>query len=108
MERMERNQEARLDALFAEYRAACPDPEASSNFMPGLWLKIEQRRRESVFVFRRLAQGFVMTAMALVLIMAVVIPRIQGDFVSLVSYTDVVDAEDGTDMAEVLMSGDSL
>ncbi len=33
-----------LDHLFERYRAALPDPEASVNFMPELWRKIEARQ----------------------------------------------------------------
>ena len=33
-----------LDHLFARYRTAVPDPEASVNFMPELWRKIEARQ----------------------------------------------------------------
>jgi len=33
-----------LDALFAQYREACADREASAHFMPQLWGKIEARR----------------------------------------------------------------
>jgi hypothetical protein len=32
-----------LDELFARYRAACPDVEPSTNFMPALWQRIEKR-----------------------------------------------------------------
>lgn len=30
--------------LFARYRAVCPDPEASKDFTPGLWARIDARR----------------------------------------------------------------
>jgi hypothetical protein len=33
-----------LDRLMVRYRAACPTPEPSANFMPGVWAKIEARR----------------------------------------------------------------
>ena len=39
-----KNYEHRLDRLFADYRAACPDPEPGANFMPTLWQRIEARR----------------------------------------------------------------
>ena len=47
----------RLNALWAEYREATPDPEAGPDFMPKLWHKIEARRVETTSVFRRLAQS---------------------------------------------------
>ena len=59
--------EERLDALLAAYRDACPDPEPSADFMPGLWRKIEAQRAFA-FTWRRLAQGIV-TAAALVRVM---------------------------------------
>ena len=62
--------EERLEALFRAYRAACPDPEASANFMPQLWQRIEGRRTFSFFV-RRMASGFVTAAVAATLLMAV-------------------------------------
>ena len=45
--------EDKLDALWAEYRAAFPDPESDANFMPMLWQKIESRRFDSTPIFRR-------------------------------------------------------
>ena len=38
------SQNPQLDALFAEYKAALPDPEATSGFMPQLWRRIATRR----------------------------------------------------------------
>ena len=64
--------EERLDALFSAYRKAYPDPEASANFMPQLWQKIEARERKST-VFTRLARNLVTAALALSSIMALVV-----------------------------------
>jgi hypothetical protein len=41
---MDFNLEANLDALFAEYREACPDIEPSANFTPNLWARIDAQR----------------------------------------------------------------
>ncbi len=38
----------KLDALWVEYRNACPDPEAGAGFMPGLWQRIEARRSSNL------------------------------------------------------------
>ena len=38
------DQNTELDHLFERYRTALPDPEASVNFMPELWRKIEGRQ----------------------------------------------------------------
>src|ERR1700681_4587153 len=80
--RMDRMKD-RLDALWVEYREATPDPEASPNFMPQLWQKIEARRVETTSVFRRLAQICVMATVALTLLMSVVlIPQLQSNEVA--------------------------
>lgn len=39
-----RNEEGKLDDLFRRYRAACPEPEISPEFMPSLWRRIEARQ----------------------------------------------------------------
>jgi hypothetical protein len=59
-----RGDEERLDALFRAYRDACPTPEASANFMPEVWAKIESRQRYT-FSFRRMANALVTAAVAL-------------------------------------------
>jgi len=56
--------EERLDVLFRAYRNACPTPEASANFMPDLWQRIEARQG-FLFSFRRLANALVPVAVAL-------------------------------------------
>ena len=38
---MRGNEDEKLDALFRAYRDASPDPEASVNFMPTLWARID-------------------------------------------------------------------
>ena len=63
---MRGNEDERLDALFAAYRDACPSPEASANFMPNLWARIESRQ-SLTFSFRRMANGFVTAALAVTL-----------------------------------------
>jgi hypothetical protein len=61
---MRGNEDEKLDALFRAYRNACPDPEASANFMPMLWARIESRQT-FLFSFRRMANAFVTAAVAL-------------------------------------------
>ena len=98
----------RLDALWAEYRDATPDPEASPNFMPQLWQKIEARRVETTSVFRRLAQICVMATVALALVMsAVLIPRSNNEEVFYSgTYVDILAAEHSNDYVEALPAGD--
>jgi hypothetical protein len=67
---VEKEDAAKLDALFRAYRNACPVPEASANFMPNLWAKIESRQTFT-FSFRRMAAGFVTAALALSLALGV-------------------------------------
>jgi hypothetical protein len=59
-----------LSALFAQYKAAFPDPEASANFMPELWRSIESRQNV-LLRMKRLTQVFVATAAAICLVFAV-------------------------------------
>ncbi|MGA2600510.1 MAG: hypothetical protein ABSH09_26385 [Bryobacteraceae bacterium] len=51
MERLDQE----LDSLFAAYRDAVPDPDASPDFMPRLWGRIEAQR-SFVYRLRRMAQ----------------------------------------------------
>ena len=84
----------KLDALWAEYRKACPDPEVSAGFMPGLWKRIEARRGSNGIVFRRLAQLCVGATLALtVLIGLVLIPRLEQAPMATTTYADALAAE---------------
>jgi hypothetical protein len=64
------NQE--LDHLFEQYRTALPDPEASVNFMPDLWRKIEARQFFLVRV-KKLTQVFVAAAAAICLLLGIIL-----------------------------------
>jgi len=70
MDSMRGNDEQRLDALFRAYRDACPIPEASANFMPNLWQRIEARQTYT-FSFRRMANALVTAAVALTIALGV-------------------------------------
>jgi hypothetical protein len=52
-----------LDRLFTQYREACGSPDATANFMPSLWTKIEARQNKNLF-FERIARTFVAATMA--------------------------------------------
>lgn len=76
---MEPNNEQRnshLDALFAQYKSAIPDPDASASFMPQLWRRIEARQN-TLFRIKRLTQFFVAAAAAICLLFATMlaVPR---------------------------------
>jgi hypothetical protein len=81
MSQMRGNDEERLDALFRAYRDACPTPEASANFMPNLWAKIESRQRFT-FSFRRMANAMATAAVALSLVLTLymALPRSNANY----------------------------
>ena len=54
--------DARLDQMFRAYREAFGDPDASANFMPDLWLKIEAREVSTNW-FGRVAKMLVAAAL---------------------------------------------
>jgi len=66
MEHDDRN--LQLTEWFAAYRQACPEPEASVNFMPELWAKIESRQA-STNLFGRMAKALVTAALAATVIL---------------------------------------
>ena len=73
---MRGNDDEELNVLFRAYRDACPDLEASANFMPTLWARIDSRQT-FLFSFRRMANAFVTAAVALSIALGVymTIPR---------------------------------
>jgi hypothetical protein len=97
MEQMDRDRtNDRLDPLWAEYRDACPDPEASAGFMPQMWQRIETRRNAiSSSWFRAWAQIWLATTVALTIVMGVIIiPRLQNPPAYQANYVDVLAAAD--------------
>ena len=109
MERMSQagNGDDRLDALFAEYREVFPDPEASADFTPKLWQKIEARRVETTWVFRRLAQVCVAATVALtILISTVLMPSADtSEAFYTGTYVDVLAADHAEDLTQVMPVG---
>ena len=63
MNPMRGSDDQELDALFRAYHDACVAPDASANFMPNLWARIESRQR-STFSFRRMANALTTAAVA--------------------------------------------
>jgi hypothetical protein len=108
MDRMEdKRGEDRLDALWAEYRQACPDPEPSANFIPQVWQRIESRRRATSSL-RHWAEACVMAALTLTLLIAAfLIPRYQRQPVYQSTYADVLAEADTLDYTLVLTGGDT-
>jgi hypothetical protein len=64
--------DAELSAWLAAYRDACPDPDPSANFMPGVWAKIEARQT-STTMFSRMAKALVTAALAATVILGLMI-----------------------------------
>jgi len=76
MNSMPGSDDQKLNALFQAYRDACAAPEASANFMPNLWARIESRQSFS-FVFQRMGNLLATAAVALSLMLGayMAIPR---------------------------------
>ncbi len=83
-------QSGELDHLFAGYRMAMQDPEASVNFMPELWRKIEARQFFLARV-KKLTQVFVAAAAAICLLLGIAlkVPVVERSVVS-ANYVDVL------------------
>jgi len=95
---------AALDALFRAYREACPAPDASANFMPAIWQRIEERQR-SQFFLGRWARALVTAAAVLSLGMAayLYIPHPRNANVNVESYVETSAAShtlDAPDFAD--------
>jgi hypothetical protein len=70
MNSMHGSDDQKLDALFRAYNDACTAPEASANFMPNLWARIESRQTVT-FSFRRMANALTTAAVALSLALGI-------------------------------------
>lgn len=93
----------KLDRLWAEYRAAVPDPEPGAGFMPGLWKRIEARRSSNLTMLRRIAQVCVGATVALTLLMgAVLIPKFERAPVYSATYVDVIAADHPNTYVDIL------
>ncbi len=92
-----REEEGRLDRLFAAYRDACPDLEGSPNFLPRVWEAIEQSRPVSwIFPMRLWAQRLVMAATlaaALMIAYLAVLQKSSTAAVAEASYADALTAD---------------
>jgi hypothetical protein len=64
--------ELRLDKMFRAYHEACPIPEASANFMPALWARIEAREVSTSW-FGSVAKMLVTAALAASVILGLMI-----------------------------------
>ena len=85
--------EEQLDRLFAAYREVLPDPDAGPGFTPGVWAKIESRRRYSTLM-RRLTGAFVTTAAVLSLVLSFYITQVPQSPADLTTYVETLDEDD--------------
>jgi hypothetical protein len=97
------NNEERLDALFRAYREACPDRDASPNFMPNLWQRIESRQTYA-FSFRRMAGAFVTAALALSVALGVymAVPHSHNQSLGPQSYIEALSEEQPLDAPDIV------
>ena len=99
----------KLDALFAQYREACPDREASASFMPHLWEQIEARRSAVASSWFRLwAQVWLVATVTLAIVIGgILIPRLENPPAYQASYVDVLTAADSANDAAVLPAAEN-
>ncbi len=94
-----------LKALFASYREELPDTEPGSNFMPGVWARIEPQR-SFTWSFRRVAQTLVTAALGACLVIGIFLSSTSPLNVTTRSYVEVLDehnsADDPIEISELL------
>jgi hypothetical protein len=96
-----------LSKLFQEYRAACPDPDASPAFTPGLWQKIEARQ-SFVWKLRYYARGLVTITAAACLVVAIFGAAFPGHTANPVYSYTYVETLDAASSPEVLAYADII
>ncbi len=99
-----RNQE-HLDRLLAAYRDACPEPEASVNFMPELWERIDASQHWSRQLWKWANSLAAAAALASIFFMMLqMMPRTGGVFTSS-TYLETLAAEhDDKALSEIAMT----
>lgn len=97
------DRQPQLDRLFAQYRDACGSPDASANFMPSLWTKIEARQNKGLF-FERIARTLVACTMAACGMLGVLmlLPSQQPSAFFSSSYVEAVATANAHEMAPYL------
>lgn len=85
---------SKFDSLLKDYRAACPEPDGSVGFIPGLWHRIEAHK-----LFLRSARGwtsaYVTVAALLCLLLAALISLQAGRSLHQ-TYVDVLNDNQDT------------
>jgi len=92
------NFDQKLDSLFVVYREAVQDPDASADFMPKLWSRIDAKR-SFVYRLKRMSQVAVAAALAACLLGGALItplsqrtPHISGTYVDVLAEAHAEDA----------------
>ncbi len=95
--------------LFRSYRESFDGIDGSANFMPGLWAKIDSRRRVAQS-FGRLASAFVTAAFVICLILSGTLLTSNQSTGSQTTYIDVLaaDAAAGGEAEILLASAETL
>jgi len=96
---MRGSDDEKLDGLLQAFRQACPDPEASTNFMPNLWRRIEARQ-SFTFVWGRMAGAFVTAALALSLALGIFLALPSSSLYYPQSYVEALADQDNSTTAE--------
>lgn len=101
-----------LNSLFHAYREAIPDPEASANFMPELWSRIEAKR-SFVYRLRKLSQFAVAASLGACLLSGVLLlplahheAPLAGTYVDVIAEAHADDAQVGTGIRIDLLDSD--
>jgi hypothetical protein len=83
-----------LNDLLARYAEACPTPEPSADFMPGLWRKIEARRGIlGQFRFYSWRMAATAAAFGLLVVAQHFSPRASAREVYTMTYMDTLEAD---------------
>jgi hypothetical protein len=99
-----------VQELFRSYRDSFEEVDGSVNFMPGLWARIDSRRRVT-YSFGRFASAFVAAAFVICLILSgTLLTSTQPSGNNQASYIDVLadDAAADADAEILLASAETL
>ena len=93
--------EHKLDKLFLAYKSANPDPTPSVGFTPGIWSKIEARRRQSFLISwtRNLVAASASLCMIFGLFLVTPLPNGNSPLATYLDHLD--DENDQTTVAEL-------
>jgi hypothetical protein len=95
--------EPKFDTLLRDYKHACPEPDGSQVFLPGLWRRIEAQKRAL-----RNALGWTsayITAAAVICLLLVILIAFQAGGTTRSTYVEVLDdSQDSSALEEAAAS----